>query len=719
MLSSGMPLAANWTPPWILSFSPTIANRDFRFSIPTGVLEKEADTRLPMAVTNISDMKITWHRVTAADTGATASDGAESSVTAADGTLIRHNLMVQDLTRHVPMGIRNLLDNRAGAVAGRITRTIPATTSSQGRQHFLAQVSPWQIHAKIGHFNTLVWVTRLSTGQPAAGAEVTLHRDLPENLTGNAPALARGITDENGIVMLPGALDLDPDGATLDRWWENDRKRLIIRVIHQKDLALLPLTQAFAVDTWKVSGEAFDSWRARQYGHIHTWGTTPQGIYRAGDTLQYKIYVRDQDNTTFIAPPPGPYSLTLKDPSGKTVLKREKIRLSAFNALNGAYTLPENSQAGWYRFQLTADFTDETWFPLQVLVSDFSPSPFKVTTTLNGPRFSPGQTLEVETRGLLHAGGPFSDAQARVVVSLKEKVFHSARARGFSFYNPFTDDGEGEKSISGPSQPLLSRTDKLDSQGRLSHTLPLAPSPVAFGTLTVESAVQDDRGKSVAATATATYLGRDRFAGLKSTRWVFTAKEPATVEALVVDDKGAPLGNVPFHVRIQRLETRATRVKGAGNAYLTRYTHQWITVQEMDLDTTDDPCPVTFTPEQPGDYRIFATVTDTRGRSHTAGISTWVTGQGHVVWQEPADYRLQIIPEQTTVSPGETARYLIKNPFPGAQALITLERYGILKKWVQRLEQATAVIEVPITRDLAPGFFLFRHPVLSPGSTAA
>ena len=113
------------------------------------------------------------------------------------------------------------------------------------------------------------------------------------------------------------------------------------------------------------------------------------------------------------------------------------------------------------------------------------------------------------------------------------------------------------------------------------------------------------------------------------------------------------------------------------------------------------------------DHRITATVIDTRGRKHTSGITTWVTGRGHVVWQEPTDYRLQIIPEKETVNLGETARYLIKNPFPGAHALITLERYGILKQWMQKLETATEVIEVPVTAQLQPGFF-FSATILSP-----
>ena len=57
----------------------------------------------------------------------------------------------------------------------------------------------------------------------------------------------------------------------------------------------------------------------RRYGHIHTWGTTAQGVYKAGDTIQYKLYVRDQNNETFVPAPGEGYTLNVIDPTGKIV----------------------------------------------------------------------------------------------------------------------------------------------------------------------------------------------------------------------------------------------------------------------------------------------------------------------------------------------------------------------------------------------------------------
>ena len=704
---------------------------DYQLLHPTGVLEKNLDSRLPMAVTNMESMEFSFQTITAAKNNVNGTQSTDKSNVDDEplkktspsqeipGNIIKANLMARDITYHTPMGVREMLEGHTGAVYGKVSKSTPSVKKHASEKQFFAQVTPWQVHAKIGHFNSLVWVTSLATGLPVSGARVSIHKDDMENLTRNTQALDQETTDDNGIALLPGVVTLDPERKSFDNWWEegNDQ-RFFIRVEQNNDLALLPLNNRFSIDTWQVSGEAFDSRMESQHGHINTWGTTAQGIYRAGDTIQYKIYVRDQDNTRFISPPKSDYTLTLFDPTGKTVLTREKITLSQFGAIDGEYAVPTNGSVGWYRFELSADFTEQNWSPLRVLVSDFTPSPFKVTTELNGNAFKMGDTLTVTSQASLHAGGPYTDANARIIIKLTEKTFRSGHpvARKFSFYKPFKDEDDEENNgrfRSGGMETLLEKTDILNDQGTLENTVQLDQPDVAYGTLTVESAVQDDRGKFVAATTTAPYLGRDRFVGLKSLKWVYDANQPATLETLVVDDQGNPVNATRVNIRVQRLETKATRVKGAGNAYLTQYLHEWITTHNMELTSINEPLPFSFTPEIPGDYRITATVTDTHGRRHSSGITTWVTGRGHVVWQEPADYRLTIIPEKDTVNLGETAQYLIKNPFPGAYALITLERYGILRQWVQNMETATEVIDVPVSTDLQPGFFLSAT-ILSP-----
>ncbi|MFH1155752.1 MAG: alpha-2-macroglobulin family protein [Pseudomonadota bacterium] len=663
---------------------------------PTAVLEKNQDTRMPLVVTNLDTIDIRYDRVTPqkTDTGLVWKTRGQAAM---------------DLAYAIPLGVREMIGQGSGAVFGGIVKTRPKVDTYPEAGKFFAQVTPFQVHVKVGHFNTLVWVTDMATGKPVDQARVTLVRSPMPRMGIGSPSLAAAVTGPEGIALLPGLETLDPALDALYGWWQDDTKEtLMVRIETFQDMAILPLIYPFAMDTWSLSGERFGDNTRKRFDHIRAWGTTAQGVYRTGDTIRYKLYVRNQDNRSWTLPPQGTYTLTVTDPMGKTVMEKPDLTLSAFGALDGDIRIPENGAVGWYRFTLTGSFSESSWEPMQVLVSDFTPSPFRVSCDLNGTRFSPGDTATITTSARLHSGGPYPDAGTRISANLRPGTFTSPHPllAGFTFCETYANDPD--KVL-----PLMEKTLNLDSGGGLTLDLALTQVPVPMGTLEVESGVQDDRGKRVSATASARFFGVDRFAGLKSRDWLYTQGAPAGFDITAVDPEGKPIPGCSLDIRVQHLETRAARVKGAGNAYLTRYSDAWIPVHQEMLSSLDGPTLFEFTPPKPGDYRVSVTVTDSRGRLHTAGITTWVTGSGGVVWHEPDNYSLTIIPETPSLDVGGTARFLVKNPFPGALALLTVERYGVLKNWTQVLDTETPVIEFPVEPDFAPGFY-FSVVIVSP-----
>ena len=77
-----------------------------------------------------------------------------------------------------------------------------------------------------------------------------------------------------------------------------------------------------------------------------------------------------------------------------------------------------------------------------------------------------------------------------------------------------------------------------------------------------------------------------------------------------------------------------------------------------------------------------------------------------MLWKTGPDHNLNIIPEQKGYKVGDTARYLVQNPFPGAKALVTIERFGVQRSWLETFNEATAIVQFPITPDHLPGFYL-------------
>ncbi len=658
---------------------------DFTLTHPQTVLEKAESSEMPVVVTNLGSLSVTFDSLTA--------EGRQAAQ--------KHPLKVagaEDISFPMPLGIRDMLQQKSGVVQGSVDST-PFVPKEPWQRRFFAQVTPFQVHVKVGHYNSLVWVTELATGEPVVDAAVAVFADKIPALPENPDLLTQGRTDATGVAMVDGMREIDPQLKLVRADGYRD-PILFVRVTRGADLALVPLNFDYRVDTYRASYySVYPSLRLR-FGHIHAWGTTAQGVYRAGDTIEYKLYVRDQSNETLVPAPSEGYRLKVVDPMGKTVHEIAELSLSQFGAFHGEYTVPAAGPVGWYQFQLSANFSQDTWYPMRVLVSDFTPAPFRVSSELNGTRFQPGDSVEVSTLASLHAGGPYADAPARVTATLESRSFPTKDPQAKGFYVDVYVPGAESRLTVHQSEG------SVDQQGSLTTGFTLPETTVLYGRMVVESAVRDDRGKYITSRALADYAGRERYVGLRQTAWVLKEDDPAAVEVLVMDQGGRAVAGTPVAITIERRETKASRVKGAGNAYLTDYTHQWVPAAECNLVSALEPVSCSFIPADPGSFRVIATVQDTRGRSHSTQIYQWVAGKGQVVWEESPDNRLEIIAEQESYQIGDTARYLVKNPFPGARALVTVERYGVLKGWVEMLETSTPLIEFPVEEDFLPGFFL-------------
>jgi uncharacterized protein YfaS (alpha-2-macroglobulin family) len=683
-----------------------------RLAEPVVILEKNAPTHMPLYVTNLTDVDVHYDRLT--------SSGVER-----DLSLDQKIDRAWDIAYATPLSIRDLLGGRSGWVEGTLTprptppvldrgayfdddsdEVTPANEVTTSRR-FFGEVTPFSVHAKLGHYNTTVWVTSLASGLPVANARVRIYEDAGSRFSDRAAILSEAATDKSGVAILAGREKLDP-GAEKQGFesFSGDGRSLFVRVDAGEELALLPLDADFAVNTYMASRGRFWSSATRRQGHVRAWGTTAQGVYKLGDTIQYKLYVRNESNLSLtpVDKRTG-YSLQILDPTGKVVHQVSALDLNEFGAYAGEFRVPPSGAVGAYQFVLSSD--DQRWLPMQTLVADFTPAPFHVQNTLNGSVFQPGDPVEVDTRATLHAGGPYAAASSRVTArAYPEPVdFSNPVASGFYFQS---EQPSGNCSMPQREEASVVHQSEinLSEKGELTTRFTLDDAAIVYGHLEIESAVRDDRGKYVATRSSAGYRGRDRYVGVRSDKWSFEEGKPAAIDFLVLDQNGKVREGVPVSFSIKAEEVTAARVKGAGNAYLTSYDKEWVDRGSCAATSGKSAQKCAFTPSSAGLYSIQASVTDSHSRVHTTELCTWVTGKGRVVWEEPPDMSLSIVPEKETYHVGDRARYLVRNPFPGARALITIERLGVIKSWVQALSGNTPVIEFPIEPDYLPGFYL-------------
>jgi hypothetical protein len=659
----------------------------FNLEHPVSVLEKNVETHIPVVVTNLESISLDYETLTV--------DGRERGKKA---TLPVQR--AQDIAYYFPIKARDLIPAGCGAIQG-TWDTVPAIDGSESFLHrwFFSQVTPFHIHIKLGHHNSLVWVTRLDTGEPVQGARVRVYREAFGAFVEKPAVLAESTTAAGGIAMIPGTTTLDPDLKLLEGYWNTRSSHLVVQVEKGRDLALLPLIYQFRVDARGANDTYINDWLRPRYGHVRAWGFTAQGVYRVGDTVQFKLYVRDQDNERFVSPPRQGYTLKVKDPTDKVIHEVKEIILSEFGAYEGEFTVPKTSAVGWYTFQLGSSLIQTTWEPMRVLVSDFTPAPFRVSTDLNGKLFKPGDRLKVSTQATLHAGGPYVNAQGRVTATVKGTplVPSDPAAGGFDF----------DVYTAGPdSQTLYETQGAVNDKGTWDVDFKVPEARVLYGQLVVESAVRDDRGKYISGRAGARYVGCDRFVGIRQADWLLKSGTPAEVLTLVVDEEGKVAAGTKVAVKIEYRQTKASRVKGAGNAYLTQYVHEWIPVAECTVSPEGKPAPCTFTPAKAGLYRMTASIRDTKGRIHESQTCRWALGPGEVLWETTPGHGLDITPEKHEYRVGETARFMVQNPYPGARALVTVERFGVQESRVVTLGNSVEVVEVPVTARSLPGFYV-------------
>src|SRR6185503_3328012 len=97
----------------------------------------------------------------------------------------------------------------------------------------LANVTDLGLLAKVGNASSLVWVVRLSTGEPVAGAAIEI-RDLAGKVRFSGRSDAKGVVEAPGATKLAG---VKPVGGSTPRGeedgegegdWDDTRARRVI-----------------------------------------------------------------------------------------------------------------------------------------------------------------------------------------------------------------------------------------------------------------------------------------------------------------------------------------------------------------------------------------------------------------------------------------------------------------------------------------------------------
>ncbi len=550
---------------------------------------------------------------------------------------------------------------------------------------------------------SMAWLTDLATGQPLPGQTVTflqLQKEADETWVRRVVGQAQ--TGPDGVAAAPLALDTT-------RTW----------------LPLLAVTGepghptfALASSAWNEGVEpwTFQIPLSYEAAPVRAVFYTERPIYRPGQTVYWKGIVRILQDDTLRAPPEGtPVEVTIWDDQGNELL-RTQVATNRFGTVHGELPLSPEAVTGLYNLEAVIQPTSpqRTYTGVTFQVAAYRPPEFQVSVRAETPDVVQGETITVVVEAAYFSGGPLAHAPVEWRLLAEPYTFawqEGPQAPRYSFTQVDLEDPTLSPYSSQRLGVIRQGRGTTDAQGRLVITLTadLQGSPFSQR-WTLDATVRSPTNQFVSGRDQVTVHRSGLYVGVAAERFVAGVGQASPFRVVAVDPWGARMAQVPLVATVHRYRWYSVRVRAPDGTVYWESQVERTPVYTVEV-TTDLQGEATFTwiPEAGGQYQVIVSGQDDAGNPATGSLFTWVWDrpQVYVPWRRDNNDRLELIPDRELYRPGDVAQILVPSPFPGpVQALVTVERGGILSHTVRVLPGNSAVISIPIQEAYLPNVYV-------------
>lgn len=581
--------------------------------------------------------------------------------------------------------------------AGQPRGAVMASTSYVGKSGYpssdqrLLQVTDIGLTAKLSKFGSLVWVTRLSTGVPLSGAAVEVwEAEVVKH---------KYVTDDQGFAFIPKA-DYEPT-------FYNEERSTGLVARYQGD--------------WVAESERnfLGSWRMPIYPSLYdvpvqeAFLFTERGVYRPGDKVWVKGIVRENADAHggnaggMVVVADRKYVLTFSDPN-QNQLSEHVITTNAFGTFAEQLSIPASVDLGTFHINLAEEGHSESVSSTNFAVAEYEPAEFAVNASANQKSFISGAGAHFETDAAFLYGAPVANADVHYTLSYEPAYYAVPNAEEYE-----TQDSSYRWSLDSenPSYGMLSEGDgKLDNRGRWGYSSVLKiPGQSGPANVRFEASVTDVTRKTLSASTMALVHPADFYLGIKYPEdWFVDVPKALSPQVAAFSIAGKRLSGKS--VSLELIHRRWTSVKEQWDGgYRQVYQRVDEVVARCSLKTaaTDATCPLSAT--EGGEYVLRAKSKDDAGREVFASQQLYAIGAGRVAWRDDAqNATMELVPNKKLYRVGDKARILLKAPFAG-EAMVTIERAGIIERRRMTISGGTPTVEVPITDQLRPNAYVSVH----------
>ena len=550
----------------------------------------------------------------------------------------------------------------------------------------IVQLTDLAITAKVSAEGSLVWVTRVSTGEPVPRATL--------RILGTESGEHRYQTDADGLVKISEA-DLHP------HFDDSDQDTHALFVVQSGDDWAYQAVNEY-LSPWRFSVPFDFSGRTHAYGLIFT----ERGIYRPGDEVQVKGIVRSELPSGNGNPAGSQLEVRLFSPDSEQV-HTESVKLSKFGTFALTLKVPETGHLGAWQIRASGLGDNEIYESFDV--SEYRPVEFKVGVESERPSYVRGDIARWTGHGDYLFGAPMAKANVHYTVSRGASSYEVPGSEGFST-SPATYVLDLDQSGMNPGQ-MLSENGALDAHGAvaITHKLEL-PGQRGPELITAEAEVSDVSRQTVAGSTSAIVHPAEFYLGLKQPEDYFVnAPGKFTTSVLAFSPRGERLAGKAVKVELfSRRWTYARQTQAGSDSQMVSKVVDKL-VGACNVSTTLTPVPCALDLAEAGYYVALATAKDGRGNASEAALSVYAIGEKGYGFGDGDRQNVELKSNKTTYQIGDTARILIKSPFPEADALVTVERAGVYRSQRVHLKGPTPTIDVKIDEQLRPNAFVGVH----------
>jgi len=551
-------------------------------------------------------------------------------------------------------------------------------------QRHVLVVSDLNLTLKTGPDETLVWAVDLETGDPVPD----LRLEVTELREGQRGVIT---TDGEGIARL----ELPDDYHDLV-------------VVSESPFAAVGSGWGRGIGPWDFG--VGEGQRAEDYlTHIYT----DREIYRPGQTVSFKGVVRSDDDVAYDLPGVRSVLIEVRDINGE-ILLNDQATVSANGTFVGSVDLGADAALGQYVISVSlVDHHSQAYFT----VAAYRPPEFEVSVAAAASEIQRGDALEATVEIAYFFGGPLADTAVSWNILAEGARFEPTWGGRYSFSD--TDDPYRCFDCWWWYEPparesLLSGSGTTDSEGRLTvrisgrelaDVLPTGTQRVIF-----EASATGPDNQQISGRTSVTAHPGPYYIGLQARSYVSEAGKDAEIDLVATNWAGERLSGKEIKVSIFQREWVNTFVENEAGGGRWSWETKETFIEETTV-TTDDlgEAVATFVPPEGGSYHIVAEPADPTRETVDirSSIFIWVSGSDRVSWRRDNHDRITLVSDKTSYQVGETAEILIPSPLEAPQmALVTVEREGIRRYDVVRLQSNSTVYRLPIEDGDIPNIYV-------------